>query len=400
MNIKTMRSVDKYAGILICGLLTLVNIISLALRGNPRMKKKPEDIRKIMIIKFWGIGSIILASPAIMTVRRKYPKAKIFFLTFAQNKDICESLGVIDEIISIDRSSLFNFFTQTIGAIIYCRRLRLDLAIDLEFLARFSSIMTYLSGAGKSVEFYSSILWRGSLSKIPVHYNYYFHVTENFLNLVRALGIKEETQLLLKPVIEDNAREKARQIFERLNISEGVTVIAVNINSSDMAKERRWPKENFAFLVSRLLDKYHLKIILIGGKEDKTYVDDFMKLVADHKDSVFNISGETRVKELIAILDKCSILISNDSGPLHIAEALGLPTVSFFGPETPVLYGPKGDKHLVYYRNLLCSPCMNIHNNKLVDCIMNNQCMTGIKPEEVFISIEQKYPHILDRNKL
>lgn len=398
MNIRTMRFIDKYPGILTCFLFTISSKLFSLFRNDPRYNAS-DKIEKILMLKFWGMGSIMLATPAIRAVKERYPKAKIIFLTFSQNKDICNSFGLIDEIITINPSSFLRFTSEAVKALFYLRKIRLDLAIDLEFLARFSSIMTYLSGARKTAEFYSDVLWRGDLSKIRVHYNCYFHVTENFLNLVRILGIKERSQSLSRPFVDVEAKNKIDSVFSSYNISRNDTVIIVNINSSDMARERRWPKEKFALLIDRLLEEYSLKIILIGGKDDKDYVDNFLGLIK-FKDKVLNMAGRTNIKELIALLERCVIFISNDSGPLHIAEALDIPTVSFFGPETPVLYGPRGDRHLVYYKNLLCSPCMNIHNNKLVNCLMDNRCMTSIDAEAVYASIKEKYAYILDKRKL
>lgn len=391
MNIKLMRFIDKYGGVLACIVLTVFdNVLKIfkILKNPPAYK-----FDSILFIKFWGIGSIMLASPTIRVVRRKYPNSRIFFLTFSQNKQICESLELIDEIIVLDPSSFLQFIFDTIRVVIYLRKLKLDLVVDLEFLARFSSIITYLSGAKMAVEFYSTILWRGDFSRIRVNYNYYFHVTENFLNLVSFLGIIEDKIELVKPIVNTIAKDRVDRILRKSGVNIDDILIGVNINSSKMALERRWPKENFAVLVNRVLKEYAVKIVLIGGKEDRVYVDTFVDLIQDKK-MVINLTGEINIKELIALLERCLLLISNDSGPLHIAEALDIPTVSFFGPETPILYGPKGDKHLLYYKNLLCSPCMNIHNNKLVNCEMDNKCMTSINADDVYMAIRKKYEYI------
>ena len=90
--------------------------------------------------------------------------------------------------------------------------------------------------------------------------------------------------------------------------------------------------------------------------------------------------------ELCALLQRSALLITNDSGPLHLAEALATPTVSFFGPETPLLYGPTGDNQVVFYKGIYCSPCLNVHNQKQAPCKGNNVCMKLINPDEVFAS--------------
>ncbi|MFC1631916.1 glycosyltransferase family 9 protein [Candidatus Omnitrophota bacterium] len=398
MKMKQMRYIDKYVGTVLCALLTVSYKLFAKISGNNKNNNIPDQVNRILMVKFWGMGSIMLASCAVRAVRERYPKAKIYFLTFAKNREVCESLGMIDQIVALDPSSFWRFAFNAIKTLHYLRSLKLDLAMDLEFLARFSAIMTYLSGARKTAEFHSNILWRGDFSKIKVSYNCYYHLTENFLNLVRLLGIQERTKDLVRPQVEQKVREKIGGILKENRIGTGEMLLGVNINSNVMALERRWPKQNFAALLNRLLDEYSIKVVLIGGKEDRNYVDGFANSLI-HKEKVANLAGKISIKELIALLEHCALFISNDSGPLHIACALDIPTVSFFGPETPTLYGPQGQKHLVHFNSLLCSPCMNIHNNKLVTCLMNNKCMTDISVDQVHASIKEKYGDILENRK-
>ena len=101
---------------------------------------------------------------------------------------------------------------------------------------------------------------------------------------------------------------------------------------------------------------------------------------------MLNVAGKFSLEELCGLLTKSELLITNDSGPLHIAEALAVPTISFFGPETPLLYGPTGDTHVVFYKGIYCSPCLNVHNQKKAPCNGNNVCMQLISPDDVFAS--------------
>ena len=101
--------------------------------------------------------------------------------------------------------------------------------------------------------------------------------------------------------------------------------------------------------------------------------------------------GKINISQLITVLGYCDLFITNDSGPLHLAMILDIPTISFFGPETPVTYGPQGEKHTVFYEDIYCSPCINIYNAKSTKCT-NNICLKRVSIYNMcFILIWEKY---------
>ena len=170
--------------------------------------------------------------------------------------------------------------------------------------------------------------------------------------------------------------------------SEANNIVCVNINAGKICHLRRWPQENYAELILGLHDRFGTKTVLIGGKEDVSYVEDFIAKIPK-KNDIFNLCGKLSIKELVGLFTKSRLLITNDSGPLHIASIVGLPTISFFGPETPYLYGPLGSEHHVFYEDIFCSPCINIYNAKASSCD-NNICLKSIRPEIVIKTIEEK----------
>jgi ADP-heptose:LPS heptosyltransferase len=120
---------------------------------------------------------------------------------------------------------------------------------------------------------------------------------------------------------------------------------------------------------------------LIGGKGDVSYTNGFFQQFFE-TGNIINLCGKLSISQLIGLFSRSCFLTTNDSGPLHIATTMGLPTISFFGPETPYLYGPQGKKHHVFYSDIFCSPCLNIFNSKLADCD-DNVCLKQIDPESV-----------------
>ena len=113
---------------------------------------------------------------------------------------------------------------------------------------------------------------------------------------------------------------------------------------------------------------------------------------------VVNLAGRTSLGELIGVFKRLALFVTNDSGPLHIAAALGVPTVSFFGPETPVLYGPKGRDSLIFYKGIYCSPCLSVFNAKTAPCKGQNICMQSICSDEVLEAIHKRFHAIWENH--
>jgi len=129
---------------------------------------------------------------------------------------------------------------------------------------------------------------------------------------------------------------------------------------------------------------------LTGDISDKVYVDSIYHQL-HHKDKVMNIAGACSLKQFFVIVKSVKLFITNDSGPLHVAIAYQTPTISFFGPETPVIYGPKfhPELHKVFFLNLYCSPCISVFRDKNFVCENKNNCMVEIQPEKVFETVEK-----------
>lgn len=204
------------------------------------------------------------------------------------------------------------------------------------------------------------------------------------------IGKKSGNNLALAvPEISFEDEIQVKKLLSPLNLLESDNLICINVNTGELALERRWPKEKFIELTKKLLEKYPLKIVFIGSKSEFLYVQRIIDEI-NHL-AVINLAGKLSFRELSTLLKMCQLLITNDSGPLHLAAALGTPAVSFFGPETPVLYKPLGDKHVVFFKNIDCSPCINVHSGKIVKCLKDHsECMEEISVEEVIRGIEEK----------
>ena len=388
MTIDSIKKIDRAAGWIICVILNL----HYRLFGIFAKKDKGLPPKKILLIKYFGIGSIILAQPTVSAARKAFPDAKLYFLTFSNNREIPKLFGNVDEILCAELKPIWKFLWDNLRILFYLKRQKIDIAFDLEFFSRFTSIMTYLTGAGKRIELYSEILWRGDLYTSGVKFNPYFHVRENFLRLAREAGIDTDKAVSPKPIITDAIKKDAVDILKANGAGEKDIKVCINVNAGELAIERRWPAEYFVMLMDRL-SAYNIKQVLVGDKESIRYVARIISGLHTTA-NIVNLAGKTTLAELAGVFSKSNLLISNDSGPLHLADAVGIPVVALFGPETPVIYGPKNNDNLIFYKELICSPCLSVLNAKTVICKDNNKCMRSISPDEVYNAIIKKYPRI------
>jgi ADP-heptose:LPS heptosyltransferase len=172
-----------------------------------------------------------------------------------------------------------------------------------------------------------------------------------------------------------------------VGVSQG-TYLVVNPNASDLMVERRWPADRFVALISRLLERRELSIVLIGSPTERAYVSTLFEQVAGPgRGLVVNLAGELSLGGLFALLEKARCVVTNDTGPMHMAWALGVPTVALFGPVDPQHYGYSGPGVELHYRKVYCSPC--VHEIDVPPCGGNNVCMQRIGVEEVIASIDR-----------
>tara|TARA_B100000508_G_C11463248_1_gene280243 strand:- start:4078 stop:4815 length:738 start_codon:yes stop_codon:yes gene_type:complete len=167
--------------------------------------------------------------------------------------------------------------------------------------------------------------------------------------------------------------------------------LVVNPNSSDLRLERRWDQNNFIELVQKILTAFpEYNILLIGSKGEQSYTQE----VADkiNSDRVINTAGKTSIDEAIGIIENAQLMITNDTGPMHIGFSVKVPVICLFGPCSPDQYGMSENAHIIY-KNAYCSPC--VHDFEIAPCNGNNVCMKLIQVDEVF----DKVVDVLDQEK-
>lgn len=395
MDISFQRAVDRYVGVPICALFSLID----GLLPPARPSAPP---RRILVILLSEMGSLVLAHAMFARLKRKYPGASIHALVFTKNREVLDLLGVMppENVLTVSDRSLTDFAGDALDVVRVMRRLAFDVVIDCELFARVSSIFSFLSGAPVRVGFFRHTqegLYRGTFINRQVMYNPYTHLTQQFIGLVDAIDsrtIPVAKDAILPaldppPQLQFPAAELA-DVSSRLDADfpgvKGKSLVLVS-PSGGILPIRAWPIEHYRALCTTLLADGHA-VAIIGLQGDKRFGDD---LVAHcQSPHCVDLTGYTKsVRHLLALFHRASLLVTNDGGPGQFAAITPVPTIILFGPETPVLYGTLSKNSHCFHLGLPCSPCLTAYNHRTSPCDGDNQCLKQITPEQVLARARQ-----------
>ncbi len=384
MRTRSLIRFDLLVGLPLC---MLAFLLTLPVRALPSLRRLDAPVRRILVVKLLGMGSVLLATPLLRRLRAAYPEARITFMAFDSNAELVRRLSCVDEVVIVPRARLLGLLAAAPALLLRLRAARYDVALDLEFYSRVSNLITWASGARRRIGFFVRARWRGSLLTDPVYFNPTLPYGRAVLALLKPLGLPVDgEQELLAPTVTAAEAEGALLRLQALGLPASGTIVAVNVNASDLCYERRWPPERYARLVERFAGEIAAvdAFAFIGAAAETEIVRSVIEQVHPGVRALcLDLSGKTSLADLTVLLQHSALLVTNDSGPLHLAAALGQPTVSLFGPETPALYGPVGDNHLVFYSGHWCSPCLSVYNAKIAMCHGENECMRRITLDEV-----------------
>ena len=399
MNTNFMRFVDRKLGVPICFALSCFHSIR-------KLFKKPvivDNPKKILFIELSEMGSIILAYSLFKKTKKLFPRASMYFLTFKETRYAIDILNFFpkENIITIESKNIFSFLSSTFKAIRKLRKEKIDIALDMELFARFTALLSFLSGAKNRIgyhKYYNEGLYRGNFLTHKVPFNPHIHIAYNMLNLVYALDssldnvpltkfpIKKEDIIIPKAETSTNAREVILSKLSKENneIIRAKKLILINPNASDIIPIRRWPLERYTELIKLLLKHDGTYVVITGIESEIEDVALICQAVKSEK--CLNLAGKTAFPELIDLYHIADILITNDSGPVHFSSMTDIKTFVFFGPETPKLYGPLGKNAHVFYSNFSCSPCVSAFNHRKSAC-NNNKCLKNISVKSAYQEI-------------
>jgi len=402
LNPDRLRSLDYWLGVPICFALTILARIASAFSSR---QTSPVTPRHVLFIELAEMGSTVIACPAVHRLRSAYPDCQVFFLLFKHIDASVKLLNLVPDtnVMTIDVSSPRTVVRDTLKFMREARRRQIDTVINLEAFARFSTILSYASGARWRVGFHAFTergLYTGDLLTHKVIYNPHIHTWRSFVTLVQALEapttelplgkfpVSGPEECVVPRIPSDPAARQRLQslLAARCPDVDGKRLIAINPNASKLISIRKWPLEGYAALVARLLEDPRNVCVITGlasEKEDALFIVDRVK-----SGRLIDLTGQTSLRELIDLYHLASVLVTNDSGPAHFAAVTDIHVVVFFGPETPELYKPLTDRCTVMYSGYACSPCVSAFNQRRSICT-HNRCLTHIEVDEVYAAVAQ-----------
>ena len=352
-------------------------------------------------------GSTVLAARAIRRAIDWVGRENVYFMVFAENRFILDVLGLVPEanVFTVPTTSLGGMIRGTLAALYQVRKRRIDAAVDLEFFARFSATITYLSGARWRAglhAYFAEGPYRGDLFTHRVLYNAHIHTGEMFLALVEALSrparglptlpwvaaAADEPEPMFRAAPEERAKVEAL-VREATGLGAAPPVILLNANASDLLPLRRWPIERYAELARRVLAALpDVHVVFTGLASEAEASAALARSVGSTR--CHSLAGRTTLRELLVLYTLAEVLVTNDSGPAHFATLTPVNVVTLFGPETPTLFGARTPRNSVVYAGLACSPCVNALNNRQTTC-RDNACMQAIEVESVLGATVRAY---------
>lgn len=344
-----------------------------------------DSPKSILIIKLSAIGDVVHALPLLEVLRKNFPEARIDWVVEEESSQIVDEHKGIDNVIISHRKSWQKRFlkrgersTALREIMQFLRELRskeYELVIDLQGLFK-SAILVALSKGKRKIGFAGGR--EGSslfLTEKPFYVDYDQHALDRYLATAEYLKCEKDSWKSDIPIRESDKRSIDRFLHDKG--IEGRMLVAIN----PMAKwkTKLWESEKFAILADRLQKELSCEIIFTGSRQDRAKIDEIIERM-DEKP--INLAGKTNLKELAYLYSVCQLQVSTDTGPMHIAAAMGCPVVALFGPTAPWRTGPYGKGHRVIREEMECSPCFKKRCDHL-------SCMRSITVDWVFDTVEE-----------
>lgn len=399
MTVSQLQRVDRWLGIPICFLLTLVRQLGFGSR------KGRAQIRNLLFVKLAEQGSTVLAYPAIREATQMVGRENVYFIVFDDNRFILDAMGVVPpgNVITISFKNLTTMLRTALAALGKLRRLRFDAVVDLEFFSRGSAALAFLTSAPRRVgfhPFFSAGPYRGNLMTHRLLYNPYLHTGQTFQVMVSAL--KQDPEKLptfdAAPAAEQdlppqfspqpNEAQVVRDLLQNA-LPDYSRLILLNPNASDLLPLRRWPIQRYVQLAQRLLARYpEAAVAFTGAPAEADTAADLARQVASKR--CVSLAGKTTLRQLLVLFKLADVLVTNDSGPAHFATLTPIHVVTLFGPETPALFSAPSPRNRALWAGIVCSPCVNAFNNRQSVC-RDNLCMQAISVDQVFAEVCKAY---------
>jgi ADP-heptose:LPS heptosyltransferase len=378
-----------------------------------RRRALPAAPRQIVIVKLSGLGSLLVCAGVFRALRASQPQARQVVVSLEGTAAAARLIPEVDDVLTVSANGVWPLLRDGLRVLRELRRRRVDVIADIEYFSKLSTVFCALGGARYRLGFRLPARWRQRLIDGGIAFREDIHFRECVARLLQPLGVdyRNLPEVVLTP---PPAAERAA---ENLLVSEpGVTAstmwMTVNPHATALCVQRRWPLERFAQVADALLQKDpELRIAIPGTTEERGRAEQLRELVpSERRDRVRVLAGRTDLATLAAILRRSRLVLTGDTGVMHLAAAVGAPLVALFGPESPVRYGPAGgidtwnrrisdiepqklEGHAttrILTGAVPCGPCLSYRNHKRAPCDAEPAaCMLAISVEEVQRACEE-----------
>jgi heptosyltransferase I len=367
---------------------------------------RSRDFRNILLIKLSAVGDVVHTLPVLNKLRRRYLAARLDWLTTPGIAELLQHNPAISNVITFDRdewSAPWRLapYASAARLIAQLRAAQYDLVIDLQGQLR-SAVFAFACGAPVRIGFDKprAAIWNASPRKIPdearkhawqgaregawLAYTDFIalptldiHPVERYLGIAPMLGLDDGAPDFSFP-IPSEARARIDALIDYYDIAKAKLVVMAPATNWET---KAWRREAFAEVARHFLQK-GFAVTLIGSDSERAICEE----VAKGAPGAINLAGETTLSELAALIARAALCVSNDSGPMHFAVALGRPVVSVFGPTDPIWAGPYRRDSAVLRAELPCSPC---YLRELRRCPNNHDCMNNVSAAAVIERAER-----------
>ena len=348
----------------------------------------PASVRKILVIRLDLLGDMVNSMTAVAALHERFPEARITMFTLPHTAPIPRRFSYVDEVLTLDINRIRSprnllrprLYADFLAMAFRLRRERFDLCLSLFGLM--ASLWAFASGARRRIGYARESYPFMFTDPLPGRrFDRPRHEVRWDLDLAAAAGASAAPRIPpLTAPSEATARMTAR--LAELGVREGDLLIGIHGGAMN-GSAKRWPPMHWAALADRLIGEHGAKVAFTGSAGEAAISEDIRRRM---RYEPLVLTGKTDIDELLAVLARCDLVISGDSGPLHMAVALGRPAVSIYGPTDPRIYGPTpraGRQAVVIRRDLACSPCYNLLAT--AECPHGQPaCMIDVPVREVF----------------
>lgn len=357
--------------------------------ANTPFRAANSSVRRILVVRVDLLGDTVLTTPAIAALRRGYPYAQIDVLVQQSTADVLAGERDIARVITFNPKALRqkNGWRTALRLLRRLRKAHYDVAISVS--GDIGSILTRLSGARRTFGYAGEAYPYMLTDPIPGRrYEVTQHETQYVLALARAAGgiAQEGDERPRLHVLSRERQEMATALrLARAKLGRRGPIIAMHAGARN-GQAKRWPVRHFAALADQLAEQLDALVVVTGAPNEAPLAYDITQHAAH---PLLNLSGNTTLPQLAALLAESDVLVTGDSGPMHIACAVETPVVVMHGPTDPTLSGPTAPDAIVLRHKLWCSPCYDA--SATAECRFGNPiCMKAIAPQTVFAAVRRQ----------